>query len=253
MNSVSQLESLAEAKDYTQIAHSLGVSCGYFMRKLPFELTQTRLGNERAFRILQKLLYYTDCRCLDKTFSSRARSYPDSARARLRHLVGPVSDFTCAAKLTVRPHSFLQDPTKPISPTLVSQGCLVVDVLGDDVRWAPLIALTTSGTLTNVIIFDGQPPIHRSVLLYGDERLPENIQAVRRGTLFLSEHYSQTLTKWSIQAGQLDNLSRRFSWFRKQLASSDEEYGQVFPPGWKVGQHLVGRFAEITRFVERLM
>lgn len=50
-----------------------------------------------------------------------------------------------------------------------------------------------------------------------------------------------------VKAGQLDNISRRFSWFRKLLSTHDEEVAPIFPDSWKVGQNLVARFADITK------
>ncbi|KAJ2922569.1 hypothetical protein H1R20_g14519, partial [Candolleomyces eurysporus] len=49
------------------------------------------------------------------------------------------------------------------------------------------------------------------------------------------------------EAGQLDNLSRRYAWFRRLISSFEIEQGRVFPAEWKVGWHLLAKFAEITR------
>ncbi|TEB37202.1 hypothetical protein FA13DRAFT_1682098 [Coprinellus micaceus] len=49
------------------------------------------------------------------------------------------------------------------------------------------------------------------------------------------------------EAGQLDNLSRRYAWFKRLISSFDIEQGRVFPSEWKVGWHLLAKFAEITR------
>jgi hypothetical protein len=51
------------------------------------------------------------------------------------------------------------------------------------------------------------------------------------------------------EAGQLDNISRRFAWFRRLLQIHEVEQGRVFPAEWKVGWHLLARFVEITRCV----
>jgi hypothetical protein len=50
------------------------------------------------------------------------------------------------------------------------------------------------------------------------------------------------------EAGQLDNISRRFAWFRRLLQTHELEQGRVFPAEWRVGWHLLARFVEITRF-----
>ncbi|KIK69081.1 hypothetical protein GYMLUDRAFT_214055 [Collybiopsis luxurians FD-317 M1] len=51
----------------------------------------------------------------------------------------------------------------------------------------------------------------------------------------------------SDEAGQLDNISRRFSWFRRLLQTHEIEQGRVFPSEWKVSWHLLAKFTEITR------
>ena len=49
------------------------------------------------------------------------------------------------------------------------------------------------------------------------------------------------------EAGQLDNLSRRYAWFKRLLSSFELEQGRVFPAEWKVGWNLLAKFVEITR------
>jgi len=49
------------------------------------------------------------------------------------------------------------------------------------------------------------------------------------------------------EAGQLDNVSRRFAWFRRILDASSEEHASVFPESWHVPQHLTAKFAHLTR------
>lgn len=51
----------------------------------------------------------------------------------------------------------------------------------------------------------------------------------------------------SSEAGQLDNVSRRFAWFRRVLKTHEEENTVVFPAGWNVGAVLAGGFSEVTR------
>ncbi|KAF8757302.1 Vps53-like, N-terminal [Rhizoctonia solani] len=49
------------------------------------------------------------------------------------------------------------------------------------------------------------------------------------------------------EAGQLDNLSRRFAYFRRVLQAHDTERARAFPQSWKVGEHLTACFASATR------
>ncbi|KAI9734370.1 MAG: Vacuolar protein sorting-associated protein 53 [Cirrosporium novae-zelandiae] len=49
------------------------------------------------------------------------------------------------------------------------------------------------------------------------------------------------------EAGSLDNISRRFSWFRRMLKTYDEEHAAIFPPLWRVNEILATVFCEGTR------
>lgn len=49
------------------------------------------------------------------------------------------------------------------------------------------------------------------------------------------------------EAGQLDNVPRRYAWFRRVLKGHDEERGSLFPAGWEVARLLVASFADSTR------
>jgi hypothetical protein len=49
------------------------------------------------------------------------------------------------------------------------------------------------------------------------------------------------------EAGQLDNVPRRYAWFRRVLKHHDEEHAQLFPPSWEITRLLVASFAEQTR------
>ncbi|KAJ3554569.1 hypothetical protein NM688_g3036 [Phlebia brevispora] len=49
------------------------------------------------------------------------------------------------------------------------------------------------------------------------------------------------------EAGQLDNVSTRFAWFRRLLQTHETETGRVFPGDWHVAWFLVAKFVEITR------
>jgi hypothetical protein len=49
------------------------------------------------------------------------------------------------------------------------------------------------------------------------------------------------------EAGSLDNISRRYSWFRRMTKTYDEEHVSIFPPLWKVNEVLTNAFCEGTR------
>ncbi|KAI9067270.1 hypothetical protein FKP32DRAFT_1673066 [Trametes sanguinea] len=101
---------------------------------------------------------------------------------------------------------YVQDPSKPIKPSVVADACLVVDVLGPDVR----------------------------------------TQFIERYVALELKEYRR-IFRATDEAGQLDNLSRRFAWFRRLLQTHETEQGRVFPAEWKVGWSLTAKFIEITR------
>ncbi len=51
----------------------------------------------------------------------------------------------------------------------------------------------------------------------------------------------------SEEAGSLDNISKRYSWFRRMLKTYDEEHATIFPINWRVNEMLANAFCESTR------
>ncbi|KAJ5921719.1 hypothetical protein N7454_009193 [Penicillium verhagenii] len=49
------------------------------------------------------------------------------------------------------------------------------------------------------------------------------------------------------EAGSLDNISRRYAWFRRILKIYDEENATIFPTSWRVNELLANVFCEGTR------
>ena len=49
------------------------------------------------------------------------------------------------------------------------------------------------------------------------------------------------------EAGSLDNISRRYSWFKRMLKTYDDEHAALFPPYWRVNELLANSFCEGTR------
>ncbi|WVN88398.1 uncharacterized protein L203_103607 [Cryptococcus depauperatus CBS 7841] len=49
------------------------------------------------------------------------------------------------------------------------------------------------------------------------------------------------------EAGQLDNVPRRYTWFRRVLKQHDEENALLFPASWEVTRLLVANFAQCTK------
>ena len=55
------------------------------------------------------------------------------------------------------------------------------------------------------------------------------------------------LFRGSEEAGSLDNISRRYSWFKRMLKTYDDEHAALFPPYWRVNELLANAFCEGTR------
>jgi hypothetical protein len=49
------------------------------------------------------------------------------------------------------------------------------------------------------------------------------------------------------EAGSLDNIARRYSWFNRLLKTYDVEHASIFPPHWRMGEMLANAFCEGTR------
>lgn len=49
------------------------------------------------------------------------------------------------------------------------------------------------------------------------------------------------------EAGSLDNIGRRYSWFKRMLKTYDDEHTAIFPVGWRVNETLANAFCEGTR------
>lgn len=49
------------------------------------------------------------------------------------------------------------------------------------------------------------------------------------------------------EAGSLDNISRRFAWFRRMLKTYDDEHAIMFPAHWRMNEMLANAFCEGTR------
>lgn len=64
-------------------------------------------------------------------------------------------------------------------------------------------------------------------------------------TLELKEY--RRIFRATDEAGHLDNISRRYAWFRRVLGTHELELGRVFPSEWKVGWALFTKFVVITR------
>ena len=72
------------------------------------------------------------------------------------------------------------------------------------------------------------------------------IQLIERYVALELKEYRR-IFRASDEAGHLDNIARRFAWFRRLLTSHETEAGRVFPAEWQVGWWLFSKFVSITR------
>ncbi|KAI0102711.1 Vps53-like protein [Nemania sp. FL0031] len=49
------------------------------------------------------------------------------------------------------------------------------------------------------------------------------------------------------EAGSLDNIGRRYAWFKRMMKGYEEEHASLFPPHWRVGETLAMAFCDGTR------
>ena len=49
------------------------------------------------------------------------------------------------------------------------------------------------------------------------------------------------------EAGSLDNIARRYSWFKRMLKTYDDEHAIIFPASWHVNEMLANAFCESTK------
>jgi len=105
---------------------------------------------------------------------------------------------------------------------MLTEGCLVMDALGENAR-SRLITWYCNTSLRE----------YRQIFRGSDEVRPVKI-ARKQGT----DH---------MQAGSLDNISRRYSWFNRMLKTYEQEHAGVFPAPWRVNEMLANAFCEGTR------
>ncbi|KAI0030938.1 Vps53-like protein [Vararia minispora EC-137] len=79
-------------------------------------------------------------------------------------------------------------------------------------------------------------------VLGGDVR---SALVARYSALLLAEY--RRIFRLTDEAGQLDNISRRFAWFRRVLSTHEGGLGRAFLEEWRVGWALLSDFIEVTR------
>ena len=139
---------------------------------------------------------------------ARIQTLQGELRTRLDQEFDALLVIFCLSWARLTSISFIADPANPVKPSVISNACLVVDVIGDDFR--------------NHLI---------------DRYCAIELKEYRR------------VFRITDEAGQLDNLSRRFAFFKRTLSTYDNEHARVFPPEWRVGQHMSAKFIDFTRYV----
>ncbi|EGG13211.1 GARP complex subunit Vps53 [Melampsora larici-populina 98AG31] len=71
-------------------------------------------------------------------------------------------------------------------------------------------------------------------------------------TTFQLREYRRIFSGQLSEAGQLDNITRRYAWFKRLLKNHEDDLNggggaKIFPESWQVGVSLCGQFGEVTR------
>lgn len=90
--------------------------------------------------------------------------------------------------------------------SVLAEGCLVVDSLGDAAR-------------------------QRLLTWYVNTELREYRQVFRGND----------------EAGNLDNIGRRYAWFKRMMKTHDDEHAAIFPSHWRANETLAAAFCDGTR------
>lgn len=145
------------------------------------------------------------------------------------------------ASSTADPEGFQLDPDKPGQFRSLHEACLVVDALGGQARQHQVI--TISYDVSVPFLFLTMVIFSHTLLIANVLCTPQQIESFCNRQM---EPYSPLFPKGSPQA-QLDQVDRRFAWFRRLLRSVDLRFDGVFPKHWRVQQRLCMMFLTQTR------
>ncbi|KAF7361607.1 Vacuolar protein sorting-associated protein 53 [Mycena venus] len=203
VNALTQLEDFVKEKKYADVAQTLAVRI--------CDNSFVSMLKHFVFRRLSRYPFLsnrTHPSSVFLKFGSRFKNFKAKSGLTLIMILTPCKSFLSLPGLQTAETvcSYLQDPSKPVKPSVIADACSVVDVLGADVR----------------------------------------AQMIERYVAIELKEYRR-IFRTSDEAGQLDNISRRFAWFRRLLQTHEVEQGRAFPSDWKVGWHLLAKFSEITR------
>lgn len=116
-------------------------------------------------------------------------------------------------------------PITPLHPTSLHHACMAIDALGQDIRTKLIQEFCSDQLEPYQIIFK-----------------PKQQPKAKRTATTSS---SSTTTKEE-DPTSLDQVERRFAWYRRLLRSIEEAFDQVFPPHWKVQYQLTTTFLSQT-------
>ncbi|KAG7719146.1 hypothetical protein KL949_001996 [Ogataea haglerorum] len=161
--------------------------------------------------------------------------------------------------------SFLSDTTNPVKDYLQIKQLfsVVVELMNHFQSYKSIDEINTLNkkisSLKNRIIDEIFADFEREIM----EELhnPELVSACELLEL-LGRPYRDKLTTWytvttlkeltsifkaTEEAGSLDNLKRRYMFFRQILANFEKNHANAFPENWKMSQELTSHFCKITR------
>lgn len=115
-------------------------------------------------------------------------------------------------------------PLTPLDPTSLYHACMAIDALGQDIRTK----------LIHEFCSDQLEPYQ---LIFKPKHHPKTKRTATTSSSVATKEEDPT---------SLDQVERRFAWYRRLLRSIEEAFDKVFPPHWKVQYQLTTIFLSQT-------
>jgi hypothetical protein len=135
-------------------------------------------------------------------------------------------------------------PMLPLDCQSLSEACMVMDALGPDMR-AKLIQ-----TFCENQLLDYQKLFQPKAGSNNMNRNEKSMLGRMKGTSGSRGAYSVGDSESGEDPTSLDQVERRFAWFRRLLRSVEEAYPNVFPPHWRLQYELTGVFMKQVSYYD---
>jgi len=122
-------------------------------------------------------------------------------------------------------------PQTPLDSAALAQACMTIDALGPEVRTRLIQSFCSDQLQPYRNLFQPRPSSMKAALLKRN----------------LSARFPADGDGANEDPASLDQIERRFAWYRRQLQSVEEAFDNVFPPHWKVQYQLTVVFLQQVR------